>query len=85
MIVPEDVFEQFRLGYRCLKCLEPFGGEFAQPAMPARCDVCGYEVKKRQLAELEFHDIGARHTGPTPLEVIDAAYEEGERMRKDGR
>ena len=76
--VPEEVFEQYRQGYRCFACdhapqPEPFPNACVEP-------YCRYPMKRDQLRDLEFHDRGSRRYGPTPFDEIDDMFgEERER------
>ena len=54
--VTDEVFEQYRLGYRCLAC-----HHFPQPRpFPDNCveDYCRFEMKRRQLELLAFEHRG---------------------------
>lgn len=56
LVVDDEVFEQYRLGYRCLAC-----HHFPQPEpMPERCceDYCRFPMRRDQLRLLEFEDRG---------------------------
>jgi hypothetical protein len=54
--VGPEVFEQYRLGYRCLAC-----HHYPQPeGMPEHCcePYCRFPMRRDQLRQLEFEDRG---------------------------
>lgn len=59
-------------GNMCLRCKEP------QPeAFPIRCDVCGYEMRERQILDCTHELAGEIHVGPSrPLEEFMEELEE---------
>jgi|SRR5215831_14273545 len=72
VIVTEEQRGQIIAGYRCLKCKEPF----EQP-WPLACEVCGYEVHKRQVVDAAMELEGTRHVGPSkPLKEYVEELEE---------
>lgn len=77
-VVPPEVWEQYRLGYRCLACdhapqPEPFPKHCIEP-------YCKYPMRESQLADFERLDRGPMRYGPTPLDEIDEMFgEERER------
>lgn len=72
--VDQEGMARLRLGYACLKCLEPFEVPF-----PEQCPLCSYTVRENQTHDLEANDRGGEHVGPaTTLE------DERERMIEDG-
>jgi hypothetical protein len=71
-VVPAEIFEQYRQGYRCLRCDHAPQEE----PLPKHCiePYCRYEMRKYQLQDLEFQDRGSQRYGPTPLDEIDDMY-----------
>lgn len=66
IILPPAHKRQILTGYRCISCLEPF-----DTAYPARCDVCGYEVRDRQAQRAEQEFEGEVFVGPSkPIRKI---------------
>lgn len=74
LTVTEEVFEQYRLGYRCIHCQH-----YPQPEpMPKHCcePYCRFPIRERQHQVLGFEDRGEsdlvpdRTTGPT-IDVMD--------------
>jgi hypothetical protein len=73
VLKPDDV-ERARLGYLCLKCLEPF-----EQAWPERCPVCGAPIRREQAAYFAREFGGVLQLGPsTTLEEELARLKEGE-------
>lgn len=67
MTIGPEVFEQYRTGYRCLKCHhfpqpEPFPNECCEP-------YCRFQMKREQLALLEFQDRGESDLVPDPAQA----------------
>jgi len=56
---PEQI-ERFRLGYKCLNCLEP-----QEQAWPERCAVCGYPMRAQQAEFFAREYAGVVPLGPT--------------------
>lgn len=83
--VPEEVFEQYRTGYRCLACdhapqEEPFPEECVE-------SYCKYPMKADQLHDLEVLDRGRHRYGPTPLSEVEdmfAADDERSKWERKG-
>lgn len=72
-VVDDEGMARLKLGYACLRCMEPFENPF-----PERCPLCSYAVRENQAHDLEGSDRGGTHVGPaTTLE------EERERMMDD--
>lgn len=65
-ILSDDEFAQVKDGRRCLKCMEPL-----DPAFPASCPLCQYEVRDRQTIDMLREHQGTEHFGPTPWSVIE--------------
>lgn len=75
---PEDI-ERARLGYLCLKCLEPF-----ERPWPELCHVCGAPIRREQAAYFAREFGGEIHFGPsTSLEEERAGLDE--RRQKEER
>jgi hypothetical protein len=73
VLKPADI-ERARLGYLCLKCLEPF-----EHAWPERCHVCGAPIRKEQAAYFAREFGGEVQLGPsTSIEDELAALREKE-------
>lgn len=72
--VSDEVFDQFRHGYRCLRCYgvqpEAFPDECVEP-------FCRFPIRADQLRYLEAEHRGEQRYGPSP---IDDAAEEVERQ-----
>jgi len=52
-------------GHMCLRCKEPHPEE----AFPLNCDVCGYEMRERQILDCAVEFEGEIHVGPSkPME-----------------
>lgn len=63
MVVPPEVFEQYRLGYRCIAC-----HHFPQPsAFPDNCcePYCRFPMRRDQMARLEAGHRGEEDLWPT--------------------
>lgn len=78
MTVTPEVFEQYRLGYRCLACFH-----FPQPeAFPERCcePYCRFPMKRDQLQLLEYEHRGDVDLWPTHADEDD---ERRERLEND--
>lgn len=64
LTLSEDTVERMRLGYMCVKCLEPF-----EHAWPERCNVCGAPIRDKQAEYFAKQYGGATKLGPTePLD-----------------
>lgn len=73
-VLPVSDVERARLGYLCLKCLEPF-----EQAWPERCPVCGAPIRTEQAAFFAREYGGVVRLGPsTTLEEELARLREGE-------
>lgn len=59
VILPPEHRRQIISGYRCINCYERF-----DVAWPAACDVCGFEVRKRQMLRAAHEFEGDVHVGP---------------------
>jgi hypothetical protein len=71
-VITEEMKNAILAGYMCLKCKEPF----PEQAFPLTCDVCGYEVQKRQIIEAAHEFEGTVHIGPAkPLSEFMADLE----------
>lgn len=58
-VIPTEHRHQIQSGYRCIECLEPFDVPW-----PDHCDVCGFEVRKRQMLRAVHEFEGNTHVGP---------------------
>jgi hypothetical protein len=78
LTLTEDDVERMRLGYVCMKCLEPF-----EIAWPERCHVCGAPVRTKQAEffalEHDPHIVDLR-----PTDWSDEIESLDERVRKEG-
>jgi hypothetical protein len=72
MVVAPETAERMRLGYLCMKCLEPF-----ETPWPERCGVCGAPVREKQAEFFAEEFAGARAGRDFSVE------EEIERMREE--
>lgn len=81
MVVSPEVFEQYRTGYRCLRCHavqdEPFPEVCIEASHPD--GICRYPIRERQAAELAKEHRGEERYGPSPLEFDDERDEWAER------
>jgi hypothetical protein len=83
VVISREQFEEYRLGYRCLRC----HGVQSKP-MPEVCEVrdltgtwrCGYRIKDDQLRHLE-QETDEQWYGPSP---DDYDYEQENWMPKSG-
>lgn len=73
LILKDDDVKRLRLGYVCLKCLEPH-----QTPFPKLCKLCGYAMRERQSFDFSATYGGTEHVGPST-----SVDEEIERMRED--
>jgi len=73
--------ERIRLGYMCVKCLEPF-----PVAWPRLCHVCGCRVRTEQAEYFAREFGGEVHVGPSTSidEEVERMHEEVEREQKEG-
>ena len=64
--VTDEQFEQYRQGYRCIRCHgvqpEPFPAECVEP-------FCKFRIKDDQIRFLESEFRGEHRYGPSPVEV----------------
>jgi hypothetical protein len=58
LVLDAETVERMRLGYMCVKCLEPF-----QVPWPVRCHVCGAPIAREQRAYFEREFAGDVHMG----------------------
>lgn len=80
----EEKLEEYRLGYRCLRCHGVQGEAF-----PEVCQVrdltgdwrCGYEIRKNQIRDFTNEHRGEHRFGPTPL---DFDYEQENFTKRTG-
>lgn len=56
---PED-YERLKQGYVCVNCLEPNETPF-----PEACSLCGFAMRLKQKAVLEFEFRGEKKLGPS--------------------
>ena len=56
---PDD-FERVKQGYVCQNCLEP-----QETPFPEACSLCGFPMKEKQRALLEFEFRGHKKVGPS--------------------
>lgn len=54
-----ETVERMRLGYMCVKCMEPF-----ERPWPQRCHVCGAPIATRQAEYFEKEFAGTEPLGP---------------------
>lgn len=71
LVVDGETIERMRLGYMCVKCLEPF-----EVAWPERCPICGAPIRDKQ-AEFFAEEFG----GKEPIKGFSLA-DERERMHE---
>jgi hypothetical protein len=57
--IPDDI-ERMRLGRMCIVCFEPL-----EEAFPENCEVCGFDIRARQLEVYEVRYAGERRIGPS--------------------
>jgi hypothetical protein len=67
-----DSYARMRLGYLCMRCMEPQESPF-----PHACSLCGYSMNDLQLRDLAEEFTGVKQVGPST--TID---EEVERLRE---
>lgn len=53
--------QAIQAGHMCLKCKEPHPDE----AFPMYCNVCGYEMRERQILDCAVEFEGEIHVGPS--------------------
>lgn len=53
-----DSVHRLRMGYACIKCMEPF-----EVAWPERCHVCGAPIRREQAAYFEREFGGVTELG----------------------
>ena len=58
LTLSEDTIERMRLGYMCVKCMEPF-----EQAWPERCPVCGAPVRDKQAEYFAREFAGEEEIG----------------------
>lgn len=78
----DDDIEMFRLGFKCLDCLEPLDSAF-----PDECPVCAFPMKDSQAQAFAERFAGHRDLGSTidpgaELELL--ARQRDERERREG-
>ena len=80
LILRKEDIERMRLGYVCIKCLEPF-----ERAWPKHCPVCGSPVRTEQAAYFaREYESKSVHLGPTTtLEEERAGLEERRRKAEE--
>lgn len=77
----KDDFDRIRLGYACIKCLEPFERPF-----PDECPACRFQVCRDQQEWFDAEMKGAYD----PVEIVSGESSESttidlmERMRRQG-
>lgn len=81
LVVSEEIFQQYRQGYRCLKCY----GVQSQP-FPEECEepFCSFGIKENQLRYLEAEFQGEEFYGPTPDDVLDEEREREQWTKRSG-
>lgn len=81
MVLEFDDYERIRLGYACIKCLEPFERPF-----PEECVTCKFPVRDEQQEWFELEMKGEHQ----PEEIVSGESSESttidlmERMRRQG-
>lgn len=60
IVLKDSDVDRLRLGYVCMKCLEPH-----PEAFPTACRVCGYRMRKFQAEDFAKDFAGVRWLGPT--------------------
>lgn len=85
----KDLFEQYRSGYRCLRC-----HHVQEEAFPEVCEMrdtspggtwrCGFRIRDDQLRMLEVEYQGEHRYGPTPLSEMEEQWEEDDWKPKTG-
>lgn len=73
---PED-FQRFREGRLCLRCWEPQEEGFAEFEKQNHLPGCSYDIRERQLRDLELEVDGYKHIGPSkPMQdYLDQNYD----------
>lgn len=68
LVVGPEIVEQFRQGWRCLRCYGP-----QEEAFPDECvePFCNYKIKDDQLRHFASDFQGEKHYGPSPDEFDD--------------
>ena len=79
-----EQIERFRLGYKCMNCLEPQERPF-----PEKCSLCGYPMRTRQAEffAAEFAgeiEIGGRDWDAELEGLEERRRKQEERLRKTG-
>lgn len=74
-VITKEMKGAILCGHMCLKCKEPF----PERAFPDFCDVCGYEVGRRQILDAGMELEGEVHVGPSkPISEFLAELDENE-------
>jgi len=72
-----EMIERFRLGYKCVNCLEP-----QERAYPEKCSLCGYPMRTHQ-AEFFAREFGGEVEIRTGVDYEAEFGQLEERRRKD--
>lgn len=86
----QDLFEQYRSGYRCLRChgvqSEPFPEVCeTRDLSPGGTWRCGFTMRSDQLRFLEAEFQGEHRYGPTPLSEMEEQWEQDDWVKPTGR
>jgi hypothetical protein len=89
LAVSAEVVEQYRQGYRCLKCQhvnsEPFPEVCeARDVSPGGRWRCGFRMREQQMQLFELQFQGEKYYGPTPLDPYREQWEREDWKPKTG-
>ena len=90
LALPADRVEEYRQGYRCVKCHGVQSEAFpevceAADRSPGGTWKCGFRMRDDQVRILEAQHQGEQYYGPTPLEPYREQWEREDWVKKEGR
>jgi hypothetical protein len=79
--VGPEVWEQYRTGYRCVRCHAVQEEPFPERCIESQYGICHFPIRERQLEELEWSFVGdVTHPGDPEVDWEKWDAEEGQQI-----